>query len=191
MELEKGSGGASGSSQSLASVAGDRGDQVEPILTKKGGILAPLVPTSSLRMSYEAEVRVIRRQIGSLEEVRLKLGLSARKMCQLLMVDPSSWSRWVRAPSSELQAPPHIWRALQWYMIVQEKIPGLTAEYFVGRSARSIESAPRDSASINQRLQSLQAEVELLRKRWQQVRIAGLLAFTVVLGLGFISLVLQ
>lgn len=51
-------------------------------------------------------------------------------MAQLLMVDPSAWTRWTK---SEDQAPPHIWRALQWYMIVQEKVPGLTAQYFIGK----------------------------------------------------------
>ncbi|MFM6928449.1 MAG: hypothetical protein ACKOX6_08285, partial [Bdellovibrio sp.] len=47
---------------------------------------------TSLRMHYEAQVAVIRRQTGDLESIRLNLGLSQRKMSQLLMVDPSSWT---------------------------------------------------------------------------------------------------
>lgn len=84
---------------------------------------------TSLRIHYEAQAEVIKRQIGNLEEIRLKIGLSQRKICQLLLVDPSAWSRWTKSES----APPHIFRALQWYLIIQEKIPGLTPQYFVGK----------------------------------------------------------
>lgn len=92
---------------------------------------ADLNPRSktSLRMNYEAQVSVIRRQTGSLESVRVELGLSQRKMAQLLMVDPSSWTRWTKQGD---EAPPHIWRALQWYLALREKIPGLTPHYFTG-----------------------------------------------------------
>jgi hypothetical protein len=45
---------------------------------------------TSLRMVYEAQVLVIKKQLGSLEKIRTHLGLSQRKMSQLLMVDPPS-----------------------------------------------------------------------------------------------------
>lgn len=86
---------------------------------------------SSLRLQYEAQVRVVRGQIGDLEKIRTDLGLSQRKISQLLLVDPSAWTRWTRDESNE-SAPPHIWRALQWYMTLKEKIPGLTPQYFLG-----------------------------------------------------------
>ncbi len=86
---------------------------------------------SSVRMHYEAQVEVIRRQIGDLEKIRENLGLSRRKICQLLMVDPSAWTRWTK--DDENPPPPHIYRALQWFMILQEKLPGLTPQYFVGK----------------------------------------------------------
>jgi transcriptional regulator with XRE-family HTH domain len=85
---------------------------------------------SSVRMHYEAQVEVIKRQLGDLEKIRQNLGLSQRKICQLLMVDPSAWTRWVK---NNENTPPHIYRALQWYMILQEKLPGLTPQYFVGK----------------------------------------------------------
>ncbi len=88
------------------------------------------------RLHYEAQVQVIRKQLGSLEEVRGKLGLSQRKICQLLLVDPSAWSRWTK--NSVESAPPHIFRALQWYMTLQEKIPGLTPQYFLGKDPEVI-----------------------------------------------------
>jgi len=85
---------------------------------------------TSSRIFYEAQVSVIQKQLGNLEKIRTDLGLSQRKICQLLMVDPSAWTRWNRSGE---EAPPHIWRALQWYMTLQEKIPGLTPQYFIGK----------------------------------------------------------
>lgn len=85
---------------------------------------------SSNRMFYEAQVQVIQKQVGNLEKIRTDLGLSQRKIAQLLLVDPSAWTRWVK---NNEEAPPHIYRALQWYMILQEKIPGLTPQYFISR----------------------------------------------------------
>lgn len=39
-------------------------------------------------------------------------------MCQLLLVDPSAWSRWMR---DETKVPPHIFRALEWYLALHHK----------------------------------------------------------------------
>ncbi|NJL24092.1 MAG: hypothetical protein HC902_02180 [Calothrix sp. SM1_5_4] len=66
---------------------------------------------------------MIQRRFGGLEEMRAKLGLSRRKICQLLLVDPSAWSRWTAAGG---QAPPHIFRALEWYLLLSEKDPRIT-----------------------------------------------------------------
>lgn len=96
----------------------------------EGDLGSDLNPRSktSLRMHYEAQVAVIQRQLGNLDEIRGNLGLSQRKMAQLLLVDPSSWTRWTKNGD---EAPPHIWRALQWYMALRDKIPGLTPQYFI------------------------------------------------------------
>jgi transcriptional regulator with XRE-family HTH domain len=90
---------------------------------------------TSLRMHYEAQVSVIQNQIGNLEEIRASLGLSQRKMAQLLLVDPSTWTRWTKNGD---EAPPHIWRALQWYAALKEKIPGLTPHYFIGTNPQTL-----------------------------------------------------
>lgn len=95
-----------------------------------GDDLGPRSKTS-LRMHYEAQVKVVRNQLGNLEEIRGILGLSQRKMAQLLLVDPSTWTRWTKHGD---EAPPHIWRALQWYLALREKIPGLTPQYFISTS---------------------------------------------------------
>ncbi len=94
--------------------------------TEPQPLLPVLKPTlgrtkSSQRMRYEAEIRLFRSTFGSLEDVRLRLGLSQRKICQLLLVDPSAWTRWGR---DESKVPPHIYRALEWYISLAEKDPG-------------------------------------------------------------------
>lgn len=75
---------------------------------------------TSTRMRYEAEVLFLKRQNGDLEQIREKLGLSRRKICQLLLVDPSAWTRWTQEGG---EAPPHIYRALDWYISILEKDP--------------------------------------------------------------------
>lgn len=106
-------------------------------------------------------MQVIRRQLGGLEEIRGKLGLSQRKMCQLLMVDPSAWTRWTK--SGVDQAPPHIYRALQWYMSLQEKIPGLTPAYFLGKDPRVLNQQLEGKLSVE--LASLRAEIIQLKEQ--------------------------
>ncbi len=85
-------------------------------MTPKDGLRAK----SAVRMRYEAEVKYLREQHGDLEQIRARLGLSRRKMCELLLVDASAWTRWT-APGGE--APPHIYRALDWYLSHMEKDP--------------------------------------------------------------------
>lgn len=115
---------------------------------------------TSLRIRYEAEVEVIRRQIGSLEKLRSDMGLSARKMCQLLMVDPSAWNRWTKRDGED--APPHIYRALQWYALLNEKIPGLTNQYFLGGNTDQLEQRAEFFAKeeIRRKSREIQAEIE-------------------------------
>ena len=93
------------------------------------GYISPSFPSTkrhlnraktALRISYETEIELIRKKIGSIDEVREGLGLSRRKMCQLLLVDPSAWTRWGKNPN---QIPPHIYRSLQWYLALIEKHP--------------------------------------------------------------------
>ena len=104
----------------------------------------------SNRLIVEAQVKIIQKQIGNLETIRAQLGLSQRKMAQLLLVDPSAWSRWCKDQS----APPIVWRSLQWYMALYEKIPGLTPQYFLNANR---------SAEQNQRLEAIQVEITTLK----------------------------
>lgn len=83
-----------------------------------GSTTPPLRRKSANRLRYDAEIRVIQARVGNLEEIRGKLGLTRRKMCQLLLVDPSAWTRWT---SPEGEPPPHVYRALEWYLLLTEK----------------------------------------------------------------------
>ncbi len=170
---------------------------------------------SSVRMHYEAQVEVIKRQLGDLEKIRETLGLSQRKICQLLMVDPSAWTRWVKNGENP---PPHIYRALQWYMILQEKLPGLTPQYFVGKDPEvlhqtalrriEIEASKRsefEEAMATQALRMDNQILDLCRKNREltdanfrlklkveglQARLWGFAAAAAVLGVG-IGLILK
>ena len=112
------------------------------------------------RIHYEAQVEVIRRQLGDLEKIRQDWGLSQRKICQLLMVDPSAWTRWTKQGE---MAPPHIYRALQWYGILQEKIPGLTPQYFIGKDPEVLHQ--RTMAEIHHQTQRREEFEEALSQR--------------------------
>lgn len=134
---------------------------------------------TSLRMHYEAQVSVIQKQIGNLDEIRGNLGLSQRKMAQLLLVDPSSWTRWTKQGD---EAPPHIWRALQWYLALREKIPGLTPQYFISTNPQvlhqkalkelDLERQERieNMENLTQKLQNLMQEREGLQGELGQLK---------------------
>lgn len=129
---------------------------------------------SSLRQRYEAEARVIERRIGGLEKAREGLGLSQRKMAQLLLVDPSAWTRWTQTPQG---APPHVWRALAWYLALQEKYPALDAAFWLQGVARSadgdrisqnsdeIRAAKLHTRSLEIKIQDLSREIAVLQQR--------------------------
>jgi hypothetical protein len=135
---------------------------------------------SSNRMVYEAEVLFLKNQNGDLEVIRERLGLSRRKICQLLLVDPSAWTRWT-APGNE--APPHIYRALDWYLAGMEKDP----EY--RRLAKRFSEWLSHEKDHEGRLASLEALLEDRRQQPLWREIAGpLLAFSAgILMMYFVS----
>lgn len=90
-------------------------------------------PKSPIRLRYEAEAQLIQKKLGSLEDIRAQLGLSQRKVCQLLLVDPSAWTRWTKG---EEGAPPHIYRMLQWYLALHDKYPALDVNFWLSTVPR-------------------------------------------------------
>jgi hypothetical protein len=67
---------------------------------------------SARRLRHEAQVKVFERQAGSLEDIRMKLGMRPSQICELLKVHPSAWTRWTRTG----KAPPHVFQMLDWYL---------------------------------------------------------------------------
>jgi transcriptional regulator with XRE-family HTH domain len=121
---------------------------------------------SSLRLKYEAEASVIQIKLGDLEAIREKLGLTQRKISQLLMVDPSAWTRWTRSGEN---APPHIYRMLQWYLALEEKYPALDIGFWLSAVSRSGE--PALIAAQDEKLHELTAEVEKLQAEISKIRV--------------------
>lgn len=64
---------------------------------------------SAQKIKYEAEVQSIKQKYGDVESIRLRLGLSRRRICEELMVDPSAWTRWTQKDGS---VPPHVYKTL-------------------------------------------------------------------------------
>jgi hypothetical protein len=123
---------------------------------------------TSTRMFYEAQVEVIKKQLGSLEKIRHDLGLSQRKMGQLLMVDPSAWTRWNR---QDEEAPPHIWRSLQWYMALNEKLPGLTPQYFIGKDPQILHEKALQRIDAEKSLrESLELDLVVLKRSQKDIQ---------------------
>jgi hypothetical protein len=111
---------------------------------------------TSLRMTYEAQAEVIKGQTGELEDIRLRLGLSARKMAQLLLVDPSAWTRWTKQGD---QPPLLIWRALQWYLRLHEQNP----EQFTLRKVEEFESLRLENQRLAKKIEILEHGVRANR----------------------------
>lgn len=97
------------------------------IKEKKDPILRKV--KTPLRIRYEVQASNIQGEIGDLESIRMRLGLSKRKICQLLLIDPSSWTRWTNFSGSK--PPPHIYRMLQWYLLLKEKHPEMHPDYWL------------------------------------------------------------
>ena len=116
------------------------------------------------RIRYEAEVAVIRRKLGSLEQIRKDLGLTQRKMCQLLMVDPSAWTRWTRGGED---APPHIYRMLQWYLALEDKYPALDPTFWLSAVAKVRE--PDETDRLRREISVLKEESLLSFQRGSAV----------------------
>jgi transcriptional regulator with XRE-family HTH domain len=112
--------------------------------------------SSPLRMQYEAEVNLLIKKLGSLEDIRQMLGLSQRKMCQLLMVDPSAWSRWIKAGGG---APPHIYRALAWYLALENKYPALDVGFWLSAAPKNAmqNEIPSEILRISHQLSTLES----------------------------------
>jgi len=139
--------------------------------------------SSALRMKYDAEVALVKHRWGDLEAIRKNLGLSQRKICQLLFVDPSAWTRWTR---NEGDAPPHIYRALSWFLLLQEKHPE-TAPYQWLQAVARPQLPEIEIQKIRSKLESeLQAQLQKALGTKTKV-LLGLIALNLVLFVALLS----
>lgn len=135
------------------------------------------------KLKYSAEVSVIKSKLGDLDEIRSKLGLSQRKISQLLMVDPSAWTRWIQGKTP---TPPHIYRSLQWYMALIEKNSEWHPQNsfmraFQPTNATSLKASLDDhELKIDRKLIAIQYESLLKEKKSKKLTQA-----LIILGIGF------
>jgi hypothetical protein len=74
----------------------------------------------SARDKNELTADLIKKQIGDIEQVRALMGLNKRRMCELLLIDPSTWTRWT---TGKTPPPTWVYRTLQWGLAVMDKHP--------------------------------------------------------------------
>ena len=124
---------------------------------------------TSLRIRYEAEVEVIRRKLGNLEDIRKTLGLSQRKISQLLFVDPSAWTRWTKSGAGNKDsAPPHIYRMLQWYLALEDKYPALDTGFWLSTVAR-LPNKEMDQEAALIKSRALEFQIDEIKKTLAQI----------------------
>jgi hypothetical protein len=122
---------------------------------------------TSLRLRYEAEGAALQRKIGGLEDMRHMLGLSRRKICQLLLVDPSAWTRWTRPGQSP---PPHIFRSLQWFLALQDKYPAVDAQFWLQALSPRVEALRQiENNNVEPELKNLKEGLEQLRQELKAI----------------------
>jgi len=109
--------------------------------------------TATLREKYLQEKERILNEIGSLDQVLQTLGLSQRRACQLLLVDPSAWTRW-----SKTGAPPHIYQALSWLLQLKKLNPEAVAPTDIGTRVDFIQS------KTDAKIKELERSIEMLER---------------------------
>jgi len=107
----------------------------------------------NLRQQYILEKERIQHEIGDLNQIRETLGLSQRKLCQLLLVDPSAWTRW-----SKTGAPPHIYQALRWLVQLKNANPEAVAPSDISSRVDFIQS------STQAKIKDLENNVAMLER---------------------------
>lgn len=113
-----------------------------------------LSPEIRRKERYRLEVDFLREKIGPLEEVRAQLGLSQRKMSELLLVDPASWSRWVKKGA----APGYIYKSLQWFLALRERHPEVATFAWL-----QTQSDEKNSHYLEHEIQQLKAQIQDLQ----------------------------
>lgn len=100
-------------------------------------------------------------------------------MCQLLLVDPSAWTRWMK---DESRVPPHIYRSLEWFLALNQKMltqPDLAAVMNARFRIATSSLDPHQESSLRAEIQVVRSD--LRRQQWVSAFLtAGLTAMMIV-----------
>ncbi len=92
-----------------------------------------------LRDRYLLERDRIKNQLGELPQILEALGVNQRRACQLLLVDPSAWTRW-----NKTEAPPHIYQALKWLVMLKKTNPNMFGSTDIETRIDSVQSSTQN-----------------------------------------------
>ena len=113
--------------------------------------------TLSTRERNELAASLIKKQIGDLEQVRALLGLNKKRMCELLLIDSSTWTRWT---TGKTEPPPWLYRTLQWGVAVMDKYP----EFHPLLVNQRVSDSGTTNSSADTRFKDLADEVYSIKK---------------------------
>jgi hypothetical protein len=106
-----------------------------------------------LRARYLLEKQQIQAEFGDLKQILETLGVSQRRACQLLLVDPSAWTRW-----NKTEAPPHIYQALKWLIQLKKINPDIIGPTDISNRLDYIQS------STQGKIRELERSLNLLER---------------------------
>jgi hypothetical protein len=114
-------------------------------------------PALGSRERYLLERDRIKNEIGGLDQIRESLGLSQRRACQLLLVDPSAWTRWNKS-----EAPPHIYQALRWLVQLKKVNPSVVGPSDLSTRIDFVQSSTQSKISqLEQNLSMLERALSI------------------------------
>ena len=134
--------------------------------------LTELTKSLTYREKNELTAELIRKQIGSIEQIRLSMGLNKKRMCELLLIDPSTWTRWC---SGKTPVPPTVYRTLQWGLAVMDKHPEFHP-LMISKINTTSESTTNKTKSLPVNTEALILKEEILElKKSQKMFLTGII----------------
>ena len=135
------------------------------------------------REKNELTASLIKKQIGDIEQIRAFMGLNKKRMCELLLIDPSTWTRWT---TGKTQPPPSVYRTLQWGLAVMDKHPEfhpllIKQSQTLAEPANSntLQSKDQQQQEQQQELEKLTTEVIYIKKNmklWFYIAFSALIS---------------
>lgn len=136
-----------GINKAITKVESNNRDDLSVEMTSKR--IAPM----KLRDRYLLERQAIQAELGSLDDILALLGISQRRACQLLLVDPSAWTRWNKS-----EAPPHVYQALKWLIHLKTLNPAVIGPTDIAKRLDLVQQASRD------KIRSIESHISALEK---------------------------